>query len=75
MQEVRLVVAIEACTGRTRSWDGIVGRKLGGAKTVSDGTIFVDRGLNGFRGIMLRAPYGNLGRFQAAGADVALVVE
>ena len=29
----------------------------------------------GARGIMLRALYGNLGRFQAAGAEVALVAE
>ena len=31
--------------------------------------------MNGAYGIMLRAFYGNLGRFQAAGADVALVAE
>ena len=71
----RLVIANEACTSRTRSWDGIVDRKLGGAKTVSDGSIVVDRDMNGARGIMLRALYGNLGRFQAAGAEVALVAE
>ena len=62
-------------TSRTRSWDGFVDRKLGGAKTVSDGSIVVDRDMNGARGIMLRALYGNLGRFQAAGAEVALVAE
>ena len=71
----RLVIANEAYTSRTRSWDGIVDRKLGGAKTVSDGSIVVDRDMNGARGIMLRALYGNLGRFQAAGAEVALVAE
>ena len=46
-----------------------------GAKTVSDGSIVVDRDMNGARGIMLRALYGNLGRSQAAGAEVALVAE
>ena len=71
----RLVIANEAYTSRTRSWDGIVDRKLGGAKTVSDGSIVVDRDMNGARGIMLRALYGNLGRFQAAGAEVALVAD
>ena len=72
----RLVIANEGpYTSRTRSWDGIVDRKLGGAKTVSDGSIVVDRDMNGARGIMLRALYGNLGRFQAAGAEVALVAD
>ena len=71
----RLVVCNEAYTSRTRSWDGFVNEHLGGAKTVSDGRIVVDRDMNGARGIMLRALYGNLGRFRAAGADVALVAE
>ena len=46
-----------------------------GARTVSDGSIAVDRDINGARGIMLRALYGNLGRFRAAGAEVAFVAE
>ena len=71
----RLVICNEAYTSRTRSWDGFVNENLGGAKTVSDGSIVVDRDMNGARGIMLRALYGNLGRFRAAGADVALVAE
>ena len=71
----RLVVCNEAYTSRTRSWDGFVNEHLGGAKTVSDGRIVVDRDMNGARGIMLRALYGNLGRFRAAGDDVALVAE
>ena len=71
----RLVIANEAYTSRTRSWDGFVAQEPGGSKTVSDGTIIVERDMNGARGIMLRALYGNLGRFQAAGADVALVAE
>ena len=71
----RLVTCNEACTSRTRSWDGFVNEHLGGAKTVSDGSIVVDRDMNGARGIMLRALYGNLGRFRAAGDDVALVAE
>ncbi|MYF90493.1 MAG: hypothetical protein F4186_14920, partial [Boseongicola sp. SB0676_bin_33] len=52
---------------------GFVDQNLGGARTVSDGSIVVDRDMNGARGIMLRALYGNLGRFRAAGDDVALV--
>ena len=71
----RLIVANEAYTSKTRSWDGFVDQHLGGAGTVSDGKIVVDRDMNGARGIMLRALYGNLGRFQAAGADVVLVAE
>ena len=71
----RLVICNEAYTSKTRSWDGFVNENLGGAKTVSDGRIVVDRDMNGARGIMLRALYGNLGRFRAAGADVALVAE
>ena len=71
----RLVVANEAYTGRTRSWDGFVDQNLGGARTVSDGSIVVDRDINGARGIMLRALYGNLGRLRAAGVDVAFVAE
>ena len=71
----RLVICNEACTSRTRSWDGFANEHLGGAKTVSDGSIVVDRDMNGARGIMLRALYGNLGRSRATGADVALVAE
>ncbi|MYA89622.1 MAG: IS200/IS605 family element transposase accessory protein TnpB [Boseongicola sp. SB0662_bin_57] len=71
----RLVTCNEAYTSRTRSWDGFVDQNLGGARTVSDGRIVVDRDMNGARGIMLRALYGNLGRFRAACAEVALVAE
>ncbi len=67
----QLIVANEACTSKTRSWDGFVNQRLDGARTISDGTLFVDRDMNGARGIMLRAHYGNLGRFQTAGAHVA----
>ncbi|MCY3873655.1 MAG: hypothetical protein OXF88_05105 [Rhodobacteraceae bacterium] len=55
--------------------DGIVAQEPGGSKTVSDGTIIVDRDMNGARGILLRALHGSLGRFRAAGADVALFAE
>ena len=71
----RLIIANEVDTSRTRPWDGFVAQEPGGSKTVSDGTIIVERDMNGARGIMLRALYGNLGRFQAAGADVAPVAE
>jgi transposase len=52
---------------KTRSWDGFVNSTLGGAKTISDGKIVVDRDINGARGILLRTLYGNLGREQKAG--------
>ncbi len=69
----RLIAANEACTSRTRSWHGFANQRLGDTKTVSDGIYFVDRDMNGARGIMLRAHCCNPGRFQAAGGDVALV--
>ena len=71
----RPIVANEAYTSRTRSWDGFVDQKPGGAKTVSNASIVVDRDINGARGILLRALYGNLGRFRSAGAAVACVAE
>ena len=71
----RLIVANKAYTSRTRSWDGFANEHIGGARTVSDGKIVVDGDMNGARGIMLRAPCGNLGHFRAAGDDVALVAE
>ena len=47
---------------------------LGGAKTISDGSIVVDRDMNGARGILLRALYGNLSHVQARNVtDVAFV--
>ncbi len=49
-------IANEAYTSGTRSWDGFAAQELGGSKTVPDGTIIVDRDMNGARGIMLRAP-------------------
>ncbi|MEM9279067.1 MAG: zinc ribbon domain-containing protein [Pseudomonadota bacterium] len=60
-----LVICNEAYTSKTRSWDGSVKANLGGAKTISDGTIVVDRDVNGLRGILFRALYGNLGSDQA----------
>ena len=71
----RLIVANEAYTSRTRPWDGFVNERLGGARSVSDGSIVVDRDINGARGIMFRALYGNLGRFRAAGGEVALAAD
>ena len=47
-------------SSRTRSWDGFVDRHLGGARTVSDGSITFGRDMNGAQGIMLRALYDNL---------------
>ena len=46
----------EAYTSKTRSWDGAVNTKLGGAKEIRDDTGFgMDRDVNGARGIFLRA--------------------
>ena len=46
----------EAYTSRTRSWDGTVDAKLGGARSIRDGSGFgMDRDVNGARGIFLRA--------------------
>ena len=58
----RLVIENEACTSRTRAWDGFVDQHVGGANAVTDGTVFVDRDMNGARGIMLRALNGKLCR-------------
>lgn len=62
----RLIIGNEAYTSKTRSWDGSIVQNLGGAKTISDGTIRVDRDINGARGFMLRALYGNSCHSQAA---------
>ena len=46
----------EAYTSKTRSWDGTVNTKSGGAKAIRDDTGFgMDRDVNGARGIFLRA--------------------
>ena len=46
----------EAYTSKTRSWDGTMNTKLGGAKVIRDETGFaMDRDVNGARGIFLRA--------------------
>ena len=46
----------EAYTSRTRSWDGTVDARLGGARVIRDQTGFgMDRDVNGARGIFLRA--------------------
>ncbi|MXX90418.1 MAG: hypothetical protein F4Y68_14460 [Boseongicola sp. SB0665_bin_10] len=71
----RLVFTNEAFTCRTRPWDGFADRHPGSAATVPDGNVIVDRGTNGARSVMLRAPCGNLGRLQATGADVAPAAE
>ena len=46
----------EAYTSKTRSWDGTVDARLGGARVIRDGNGFgMDRDVNGARGIFLRA--------------------
>ena len=46
----------EAYTSRTRSWDGTLDARLGGARVIRDQTGFgMDRDVNGARGIFLRA--------------------
>lgn len=54
----RLVIVNESYTSKTRSWDGTIKSNLGGSKKINDGSIVVDRDINGARGIMLRALYG-----------------
>ena len=49
-----LVIVNEAYTTQTQSWDG-KRQTLSSEKTISDGTITVDRDINGARGIFLRA--------------------
>ena len=49
-----LVIVNEAYTTQTQSWDG-KRQTLSSEKTISDGTIAVDRDINGARGIFLRA--------------------
>ena len=49
------VACTEAYTSKTRSWDGVIHKTLGGATTISDGEIVVDRDHNGARGIFLLA--------------------
>ncbi len=64
-----LIIVNEAYTSKTRSWDGHVVPNLGSSKTITDGNIVVDRDINGARGILLRALYGNLHRKQARVQD------
>ncbi len=49
-----LVIVNEAYTTQTQSWDGKL-QKLGSEKTISDGSIKMDRDINAARGIFLRA--------------------
>jgi len=62
----RLVIGNEAYTSKTRSWDGVIEENLGGSKTITDGEIRVGRDVNGARGFLLRALYGDFGLSQAA---------
>ena len=46
----------KAYTSKTRSWDGTVNARLGGARVIWDESGFgMDRDVNGARGIFLRA--------------------
>ena len=56
-QRGALVIEVdEAYTSKTRSWNGTVDAKLGGARVIRDETGFeMDRDVNGARGIFLRA--------------------
>lgn len=62
----RLIIGNEAYTSKTRSWDGVIKENLGGSRTITDGEIRVDRDVNGARGFLLRALYGDLGHSQVA---------
>ena len=56
-QRGALVIDVnEAYTSKTRSWDGTVNTRLGGARVIRDESGFgMDRDVNGARGIFLRA--------------------
>ena len=56
-QRGALVIEVnEAYTSKTRSWDGTVNARLGGARVIRDESGFgMDRDVNGARGIFLRA--------------------
>ena len=56
-QRGALVIDVnEAYTSKTRSWDGTVNARLGGARVIRDESGFgMDRDVNGARGIFLRA--------------------
>jgi len=45
----------ESFTSKTVSWTGEIISNLGGRKSINDGSIVVDRDVNGARGILLRA--------------------
>jgi putative transposase len=45
----------EAYTSKTVSWNGVVHNKLGSAKRIKIGSVWVDRDDNGARGYFLRA--------------------
>ena len=53
----RLINRYEAYNGKTVSWTGKFVSNLGGAKITSDDDITDEWGINGVRGIMLRALY------------------
>lgn len=71
----RLIICNEAYTSKTVSWTGRIKQALGGATTISDNGLTVDRDINGARGVILRALYGDLCQFQAVNADVAFLAE
>jgi putative transposase len=45
----------EAYTSKTDSWHGVIHNKLGSAKRIKIGSVWVDRDVNGARGYFLRA--------------------
>ena len=56
-QRRALVIDVnEAYTSKTRSWDGTVNARLGGARVIRDESGFgMDRDVNGAHGVFLRA--------------------
>ena len=71
----RLAIATDACTGKTLSRHDLVDQNSCGTRTISDGKITVDRGLNGARGYTLRRLNGNSSCSRAMGKDVALIAK
>lgn len=45
------IIGNEAYTSKTRSWDGSIVQSLGGAKTITNNNIRVDRDVNGARAL------------------------
>ena len=55
----RMVYVNESYTSKTKSWNGDIMANLGSKRVIKEECMVIDRDINGARGIMLRALYGN----------------